>query len=215
MYSSGSLCLYEISADFGEFHPGAKGRKKLREGRDSGERPTLITVDEISHRFTFCLRQMHSSFQFISRYSPEIWFLILYHRNPIQTLIWHPLLGFPMLIAVLRSRSMITDSSGTQKSWAPEEKTTPLFLLCHSFPLGGSWAPCDTGTRTKNTEARNPRAGSHSFRRFGDSVFFGKSDKRCFRNKSSLSLSIIGQYRCYHVWLRYLKNLFSTNFTRI
>ena len=29
--------------------------------------------------------------QFISRYSPEIRLLILYHRNPIPTLIWHPI----------------------------------------------------------------------------------------------------------------------------
>ena len=31
-----------------------------------------------------------SLFQFISRYSPEIRVPILYHRNPIPTLIWHP-----------------------------------------------------------------------------------------------------------------------------
>ena len=55
-----SLCLYEISGDFGEFHPGAKGRKKEREGRkhrwttdsDHGR-----LFPEISPRFTFCLRQ--------------------------------------------------------------------------------------------------------------------------------------------------------------
>ena len=38
-----------------------------------------------------CTRLQVSLFQFISRYSPEIRVLILYQRNPIQTLIWHPI----------------------------------------------------------------------------------------------------------------------------
>ena len=42
-----SLCLCELSADFGEFRPGAKTRQEER-GRDSGERPTLITADSVS-----------------------------------------------------------------------------------------------------------------------------------------------------------------------
>ena len=36
-------------------------------------------------------RLQGSLFQFISRYSREIRVFILYHRNPIQTLIWHPI----------------------------------------------------------------------------------------------------------------------------
>ena len=45
-------------------------------------------------------RLQGSLFQFISCYSPEIQVLILYHCNPIQTLIWHPLLGLPVVVHV-------------------------------------------------------------------------------------------------------------------
>ena len=67
-----SLCLCEISADFGA---------KLAE----------IGYNFAETQRKECTRLQGSLFQFISRYSPETRVHILYHRNPIQTLMWHPI----------------------------------------------------------------------------------------------------------------------------
>ena len=55
-----------------------------------------VKLAEIGWNFTETQRKEYtrlqgSLFQLISRYSPEIQVLILYHRNPIQTLISHPI----------------------------------------------------------------------------------------------------------------------------
>ena len=55
----------------------------------------ITKLAEICWNFIETQRKEHtrlqvSLFQFISRYSPEFRVLILYHCNPIQTLIWHP-----------------------------------------------------------------------------------------------------------------------------
>ena len=78
------LCLCEISADFGEFR---------REGRPlrTGVKLAKISWNFAETQRKECTRLQVSLFQFISRYSPEIRVLILYHRNPIQILIWHPI----------------------------------------------------------------------------------------------------------------------------
>ena len=75
-----SLCLCRISADFGEFHlPFAPRRNSLKSAEISQTQRKEYT------------RLQVRLFQFISHYSPKIQVLILYHRNPIQTLVWHPI----------------------------------------------------------------------------------------------------------------------------
>ena len=69
-----------------------------REGRKKGPFPSLCTGAKLAKSAEIsqaqrkeCIRLQGSLFQLTSRYSPEIRILILYHRNPIQTLIWHPI----------------------------------------------------------------------------------------------------------------------------
>ena len=74
---------------------GRKGGQKRTLNFESFALRTGAKLAEIGWNFIETQRKEHtrlqvSLFQFISRYSPEFRVLILYHCNPIQTLIWHP-----------------------------------------------------------------------------------------------------------------------------
>ena len=84
-----------------------------REGRKKGPFPSLRTGAKLAKSAEIsqtqrkeCIRLQGSLFQLISRYSPEIRILILYHRNPIQTLIWHPI-AWALAIPLIHARRFL------------------------------------------------------------------------------------------------------------
>ena len=69
-----------------------------RKPKQWGGKPSLRTgakLAEIGWNFADTKKGIHKTsgqfIKFISRFSPKIRVLIVYHRNPIQTLIWHPI----------------------------------------------------------------------------------------------------------------------------
>ena len=83
-----------------------------------------------------------SSFQFISHYSPQIRALILYHRNPTQTLIWHPRV-MSQLLSCLHGKHV------------PRMQAIPGEMSAHSVSWAGSHQPTSTKTGPQKVHCRS------------------------------------------------------------